>query len=422
MMKYTLALFYLLGMMLVSGCTLTTTEADAQPIYEGEPIVKIASPLENDTYQQGVAVNILARIENAGADIARVDIYRGNELLGSAENPNTGGAPAFTITNSWLANEFGNQTLTVLAVREDNSISGSASVRLVVLAAVVQVVEEPAEAIVTDDTQATTETSTDQASVETPIQQPTTNAQTVQTVPTTAPLPTAAPTEAPTSPPAPPTASRPQVRVLQGANVRSGPGIIFNPPIGSLAGGATANVTAISTDRQWYKIEYYNGFGWVSAQTVEAVGDISSLPVDAGPPPPAPTAIPATPVPAATQPPAANIDLSITNLVIAPLPLVCSQPSTITVTIVNTGTSASPETAVIAQNLYNGNVNSTANATVRALGTNESADVTLTLTISTNFEEDQTIRVIVDPNNAVAETDENNNSRSQVYKLARGGC
>ncbi len=407
MLKSMLALACAWGALLISGCSLTVNDTAAAPVYVGEPIVKIASPLENDTYQQGVAVNILARVENAGADIARIDLYRGSELLGTADNPNTGGAPAFTITNSWLATEAGSHTLTVLAVRADSSITGSASVRVVVLAPpTVEPTPEPTAVV--EDTQAEeTDSATSQSSDDTaaaPV--PTDTPSPTQALPT----PLSAPTDAPT---------RPQVRVLQGANVRSGPGLVFNPPIGSLAGGATANIVAVSPDRQWYKIEYYNGFGWVSAQTVEVLGNISSLPVDAGPPPPAPTA---TPQPQPTQTPTANIDLSITAMTIDPLPLVCNQASTIRVTIVNTGSNPSPEAAVVAQNIYNGNVNTTATTTVRGLGTNESQEVTLTLTVSTNIDEDQTIRVIVDPNNAIAETDETNNSRSQGYKLATGGC
>lgn len=68
----------------------------------------------------------------------------------------------------------------------------------------------------------------------------------------------------------------------QGINVRSGPGLEYNPPIGSLAAGQTVVVLAISPKGDWYKIQYYDGEGWVGRQYVTTQGDISGLPVDEG--------------------------------------------------------------------------------------------------------------------------------------------
>ncbi|MBL8153115.1 MAG: SH3 domain-containing protein, partial [Anaerolineae bacterium] len=68
----------------------------------------------------------------------------------------------------------------------------------------------------------------------------------------------------------------------QGINVRSGPGLEYNPPIGSLAAGQSAVVLAINPKGDWYKIQYYDGEGWVGRMYVTTQGDISGLPVDHG--------------------------------------------------------------------------------------------------------------------------------------------
>lgn len=87
----------------ISACTIGgDADTDDLPrIFEGAPVITISSPAPNATYLQGTDVNILARIENAGEDIARVEITLDDLIIGQGENPNPMGAVAFTITNSW---------------------------------------------------------------------------------------------------------------------------------------------------------------------------------------------------------------------------------------------------------------------------------------------------------------------------------
>lgn len=90
------------------------------------------------------------------------------------------------------------------------------------------------------------------------------------------------------------------VTTSAGVNVRSGPGTVFEPPIGSLSGSAP--VTG-QTTTGWYQINYNGLTGYVSASVVTVTGNCASVPTVTGPPPPAPTAVPPTPVPPPTSPP-----------------------------------------------------------------------------------------------------------------------
>ncbi len=101
-----------------------------------------------------------------------------------------------------------------------------------------------------------------------------------------------------------PTASGPTGRVLQRLNVRSGPGLSFDP-LGMLEAETVVHLSGRNPTSTWLQILYPRGpggRGWVSAAYVQ-VEDISGLPVlnEFGVPIPAtttgPTPIPMTPTP-----------------------------------------------------------------------------------------------------------------------------
>jgi hypothetical protein len=84
--------------------------------------------------------------------------------------------------------------------------------------------------------------------------------------------------------------------IVQGVNVRGGPGTNY-PIVGSIKAGDTAPVLGRNADGDWFVISYKNGVsgqGWVSANTSVSSysGDKSQLKVVAAPPAPAPTATP----------------------------------------------------------------------------------------------------------------------------------
>jgi len=403
-----------LSLLLTSACSFAANTAEQTPTFSGPPTVRLSSPLPNDTYREGASVNILIRVENAGPDVARVAVRVNDEIVGEAIQPNEAGAAAFTIINSWTAPMPGQYTVSASATRSDGTSSEPAT-------AVINVMPRDAAP------QATIESSEDESASQ-PTQAPSNTPRPTQAQDSgsnqadsqslTRPSNTPRPTEPQQPTPVPPTntPSRPQVRVVTGANIRSGPAIAFDPPIGSYAAGTTSDILAVNPDQTWYKIRYFNSEGWIAGSVVEVVGNLSNIPVEAGPP----TPIPVTATP--TSPPAVS-DLSIVDWSTSPFPPVCAQNTTTTVTIANSGTGSSGATTVILEDLFNGSATVSGTANLRELAPGENATVTINLTVSTNHSVAHELRVRVDPDNAVPETNENNNQRTTGgYPLQQGNC
>lgn len=403
---------------MLAACTPSAAPEPSEPTYEGAPVVMLASPLANDTYREGAAVNILVRVENAGPDIGRVAVRVNDEIIGEITQPNADtGSPAFTITNLWTPPETGNFTISAVASRLDGTSSDVASVPItvvenpnVVSAPVDNTGGEPSTAQdanqgapSTDDT---TQDVNEQASA-----QPTP----VPAQPTPAP---AQPTPVPAEPtPVPPSAtpSQPQARIVTGANLRTGPSTQFGVA-GSFAAGTVTDLLAVNPAGTWYKIQYYNGDAWILGTLIEITGNAASLPVDAGPPLP-PTAVPVTNTPVAVA------DLSIVDWTTSPFPLACGQPASNAITVANSGTGESGPTAVIVEDLYNGQVQASQRVDITGLQPGGNTAINIEITVSTFVLEGHTLRVRVDPDNVVAETNEGNNVSETPYSpLAQGSC
>ncbi|MBC7809497.1 MAG: SH3 domain-containing protein [Burkholderiales bacterium] len=100
-------------------------------------------------------------------------------------------------------------------------------------------------------------------------------------------------------------------------NVRSGPGTVFNPPLGAFQEGNTTNILAVNPAGDWYKVGFGSGVGWVWSGLVSVSGSTSSLPVEVGPPAPPPTSAPAVqqqPVQPVQQQPAPSFDPNVNLL------------------------------------------------------------------------------------------------------------
>jgi hypothetical protein len=110
----------------------------------------------------------------------------------------------------------------------------------------------------------------------------------------TAPASTAGPPPAPPNvPPAAPEASAtpctPMVTANQNANVRYGPGTIYDPPVGNLLAGQTATLEGKNEDGTWLYIGFPSaplGHGWISGITVNTSCVPPSLAVVLAPPTP----------------------------------------------------------------------------------------------------------------------------------------
>ena len=252
-------------LLLLVACNLNMSPGAGANQISGPPLVEILAPLANSTYLEGVAVNVQARVSNAGVDLARVDFSVDGEVFDSQASPD--GGAAFSVNASWNAAGAGAHVLGVVALRNDGSSSAPASVTVTVIG------QAPAAGSAGDGAGGDDRPG--------PQDSP------------PASEPTAAP---PTRAPAP-AADRPMGRVLRGAYVRSGPDTRFAPPIGSIAAGDQVELIAINYHKTWYKIRYYNGEGWVFAALLEVSGPVEDLPETWGPPLPEPTALPPTTAP-----------------------------------------------------------------------------------------------------------------------------
>ncbi len=381
--------------LLLTACNLNTEGENTVQTISGVPQVRIASPLPNATFLEGVPVNIQAMIANAGADISRVEIAIDQTIINTLETPNTAGAPAFSVTESWTTAGVGSHTITVTAFRQDGSANDPTSV-------MISVVNQGA----TTETEETEEA----LAANSPTPQATEG-------PTDIPEPSNTP-----EPEATATPSVPMATFLQGVNVRRGPGTNFNPPLGGLAQNDTAEVLAVSPDRAWYKIRFYNSEGWVSAPLVSVAGDVANLPVDPGPPTPIPATATFTPVPF-TATPVTNINLVAGNIRLDPGQPVCSETFSISVDIANFGTTAYGGGVLVRiEDTANGRTTTT-EGVVPAIQPNQTVAVSgIRLTVSTDFEVEHTIAAIIDPSGQVAETNEGDNRRELKYTLRKGNC
>lgn len=420
-----------------AGCSLSAAPRTDNQSVTGAPVVRIVSPIPNATYLEGVSVNVQALITNAGEDIARVEVAVDDVIIDSAANPNAAGALSFSITRSWTAAGPGAHSASVTAFRADGTASDPANVSFTVVAT--SGISE------SENTQAPPATTA--PDVIAPTSAPPTvqaNATNTRIRPTIAPLnipgtggsgalptsalpPTTPPTTAPTQP------SVPIARFTQGINVRSGPGTIFNPPIGSFAAGQTAEIVAVNPAGDWYKVVYYNTQGWVFGGLLTVEGDISSLPRDPGPPPPTQTPIPPT-LPPVTAPPAGpttapasgNADLVVGIILLNPDPPVCGQAMEIQLDVANLGTepTASGGTiSVIDRHVATGTTQAT---TVGGFGVIQPGQTIriggIFLTVSTYYNEAHEIVITLDPDNVVPESNNSNNTGTKPYTLQQGGC
>lgn len=87
----------------------------------------------------------------------------------------------------------------------------------------------------------------------------------------------------------------PTVLAYSQVNIRSGPSTQFEPPIGALFAGQTAQVTGRLSDNSWYRVIFGGREGWVFGSIVQT-SCMQNVPVVPNPPlPPGPTAIPTNP-------------------------------------------------------------------------------------------------------------------------------
>lgn len=388
-------------LLMLAACNLNNQDGNTVQTISGVPQVRIASPIPNATFLEGVPVNIQAMISNAGTDISRVEIAVDQTVIATLDAPNTAGAPSFSITQSWTTAGVGSHTLTITAFRQDGSANDPTSVTI-------SVVNQAGQSSTTDETEEPAGGSN--LTNDTPAPQ-------VTQAPTNTPEPSNTP-----EPEATDTPSVPMALFTTGVNVRRGPDTVFEPPIGSFAANQSAEITGVNPSRTWYKVKYYNSEGWVFANLMTTSGDVSNLPVDAGPPTPIPATATFTPVPV-TATPVTNINLVAGNIRLDPGQPTCKQTFSISVDVANFGTTAYGGGVLVAiEDSANGAVTRTEGA-VPAIQPGQTVSVSgIRLTVDTNFGVEHTIAAIIDPSGQVAETNEGDNRRELKYTLQKGSC
>lgn len=392
--------------LLAAGCTLRVGETAQQATLQisGVPVVQMISPLPNATYLTNVDVNILARVTNAGADVASVEVSVDGETIATLQNPNPAAAESFSVTQTWFS-MLGTHTISVRALRVDGTASESASVTVNVVEA-----QSPATATFTPTVAPTT-----QAATATNTVSPTVNAATA--APTTSTLAATASTS-----------QAPKVRANGFANIRRGPSTNFEPPLGAMSAGDEYDILATNLTRDWLKIRYNNGEAWVSAQVVEVIGELTNVPSEAGPP--IPTRPPATntPVPAVTNTPAApanaaNLTIPSGGLVLYPTAgggkdqIFQNEDVYVEVRVTNNGTTNSGPFVVALEIYYKDNnapAIATATATVADLAAG--ADTVVSLGYKHTEGAGRVVYALakVDPNNAVVETNNGDNQSANI--------
>lgn len=386
---------------LLAACNLNTSpDGDSiNTVISGPPQVRIAAPLPNATYLEGVIVTIQALVTNAGPDLSRVEVARDNSLLAERSDPNPSGALSFSVAETWRAEGPGPHTITITAFRADGTASAPASVT-------VNVVSQGSSL----QTQTPTEASGGAAATATTAAPRATN--------------TAAPPTDPPAPAATATPSTPRATFNVGVNVRRGPDTSFEPPIGSFAAGDSTDVLAVNPARTWYKVRYWNGEGWVFSSLMTLSGDVSNLPVDAGPPTPTPVPPTFTPIPA-TPVPQTNINLVAGNITLDPGQPRCRETFQIYMDVANLGTQASPGGLIDVRNVHvaSNTVTQSTQGAFPEIQPGQTVRVgPIPFTESTFFEEDHRLELRIDPNNQVPETNENDNQNSITYRLQKAGC
>jgi len=350
--------------LICAGCNLGFTGEPAPASFEGAPVIKIASPSPNQIFLAGSTVIVQARVENAGPDLARISVLLDEALLGEKLNPNETNAAVLPLTLDWPTSSAGEFTISVLAERGDGA-SAREDVRVLVVAEAGD--ESPTTAV-------STPVAPESASA---------NAADIAVAGT----------------------------MLQPARIRQGPGATYDL-VGNLDENQEIAIVAVNATGTWVRISYNDlADAWVYAEFVSPSGDLSQLPVEAGPP----------------LPTAGGVNLVLEEVRIA-APIVCGQQSIVLARIRNAGADETGSVAwVIAEALLASDgsalIDDPPPTYLNTLKADEESMIEIPIVLTRQVDEEQFIRVVVDSGNHLPETDETDNTmNSASFVLQRGDC
>ncbi len=129
-------------------------------------------------------------------------------------------------------------------------------------------------------------------------------------------------------------------------NVRYGPGLAYDPPIGRLPRGSKVQLLGANNNYTWFTFNFQGQLAWITgdAGIVSIFGNVRTLPVVPTPPTPTPLATAtATPPPLPVEP-----DIVVVSAFLSQNPLKQNTPFSLTITIRNQGGSNAGQFAMAA--------------------------------------------------------------------------
>ena len=241
---------------------------------------------------------------------------------------------------------------------------------------------------------------------------------------TATPLPTATPL-LPTATPVPTQDLTPRVTITSSpsGNMRTGDSTVYNI-MASLPTGTTARILGISNQGSgWYQVQLDDGrVGWVSPTIVQVSGDLTNLPRLQ--PPPRPTNTP-TPLPTLTPIPVSQSNLVAGIVELNPSSPSCAQTFTVGFDVANLGsvpTNISGTVSLVDTRTADGSQQGSTLGGFPVLQPGQTFRVNMPLTISTWYNEQHNITLVIDPGNQIPENNEGDNVRTVTYTLAKGSC
>lgn len=241
---------------------------------------------------------------------------------------------------------------------------------------------------------------------------------------TATPFPTATP-QLPTATPVPTEDATPRVTIVSSpsGNMRTGDDTVYNI-IMSLPTGTTARILGISNQGTgWYQVQLDDGrVGWVSPVIVQTSGNLTNLPRLQ--PPPRPTATP-TPLPTLTPVPVSQSNLVAGIVELNPGSPSCAQTFNVGFDVANLGsqpTTISGTVSLVDTRTADGTQQGSTLGGFPILQPGQTFRVNMPLTISTWYNEQHNLTLVIDPGNQIPETVEGDNVRTVTYTLAKGSC
>lgn len=212
----------------------------------------------------------------------------------------------------------------------------------------------------------------------------------------------------------------PYVTANVNVNVRAGDGTSYRR-ITVLPTNQTASIIGINSRGTWYQIQTASGrIGWVGSSVVTVTGDLTNVPVIASPAPTSSNSVSPTPVPATTT--STLSDLSASAPKVEPNSPSCAVAFNVLVNINNAGPTKSNSPATIyIEDIFNGATTASFTTVLPQIDPGVNYVVGGLIIVNTGGGGIHTIRVTIDPENRVTESNENNNTATSTYTLT-GAC